>query len=316
MEDNKNKADVGIIICARNNKEITMRCLDSLLNLTYPVNNIILVDDCSTDNSVEFIRNKYPNITIIENKKNIGPSKSRNNAISLSKTKYIVTMDNDAYLSPDWLSKMVEFMESDDSIGQVNGKILFTDDHSKIAAAGVSMSFNGRVYEIGFKQSAEKYNEIRQVLMASTASTIIRRDVFNTVGGFYDGYFYGYEDTDLSLRINIAGYKVMYYPEAISYHALGATVSKTIARGKSKYYWTRNRVIMMLRNYEFKNLLKYLPLNLRCIISICRHNPDHIIPVLLGWLWIICHLPSIIIERMGIDRKVKDSELHKLFNQT
>ncbi len=315
MEDNKNKTDVDIIICARNNKELTDRCLDSLLNLTYPVNNIILIDDCSTDNSAEFIKSKYPSVTIIENEKNIGPSKSRNIGVNLSKAKYIVTMDNDAYLSPDWLSKMVTFMESDSNIGQASGKVLFTDDHTKIAEAGMSMKFYGKVREIGFKQSADKYNEIRQVLLVSTASMIAHRDIINAVGGFYDNYFYGPEDADLSLRINMAGYKIMYYPNAISYHTSHATVSKSLSSRRDKYYWMRNRLILLLRNYEFKNLLRYVPLNLRFTLSICRSDHSHIIPALLGWLWIIYHLPNIIIERTGINRKVKDDKLHKLFNK-
>jgi len=308
---------VDIIVCAHNNKEITSRCLDSLLDLFYPNFNIILVDDCSTDDSVSFLRNKYPAITIIENKKNLGAAKTRSNGIRLSEATYIVTMDNDATLLPDWLTKMVKLMESDKRIGQANGKVLSFNNPKIITEAGVSMTFRGKGYAIGKGEmvSDDKYNKKREVLSVSTASMIIRRKILNEIGGFCDAYYYGYEDTDLSLMVNIAGYKVIYYPKAISYHILSATVSQTIGK-KRVYYWMRNRLLIMLRNYELKNLFRYLPANLRFTLGDCFHYPERIIPTLLGWLWIIFHLPSIIKQRKKISsfRKVKDNQLHRLFN--
>jgi len=314
---NTNYPSVDIIICAHNNKELTSQCLDSLLNLSYPNCRIILVDDCSSDDSVSFLRNKYPTITIVENEKNLGAAKTRSNGIKLSKAKYIVTMDNDAVLSPDWLTKMIELMESDKSIGQANGKVLSLNDSKILLEAGGSMRFRGKGYPIGLGKSSvdEKYNKTREVLYVATASMIVRRKVFDDIGRFCDLYYYGYEDTDLSLRINIAGYKVIYYPKAISRHMVSSTVSQTIGK-KRVYYWMRNRLLIMFRNYELKNLIKYLPANLRFTAGDCYHHPERIIPVLLGWLWIISHLPSIIRQRRKINnfRKVKDSQLHRLFN--
>lgn len=314
---NNNYPLVDIVICAYRNKEITSQCIDSLLNLFYPNYKIILADDYSNDGSVQYIKDKYPTITVVENKKNLGTAKTRNNGIKLSKAEYIVTMDNDATLTPDWLTKMVDLMESDKRIGQANGKVLFLDDPSKIAEAGVSMLFRGKCYEIGFNEPAsiEKYNKTREVLIVSTASMIIRRKVLEKIGGICDTYYYGYEDTDLSLRVNLAGYKVIYYPKAISHHMLSTTVGKTIGK-KRVYYWTRNRLYIMLRTYEFKNLLRYIPVNLRFTISDSFHRPKHIYPSLVAWLWIVFNLPSIIKQRKEINnyRKVKDSQLHPLFN--
>jgi len=308
---------VDIIICAYNNREITSQCLDSLLNLSYPNFKIILVDDCSTDDSVSFLRSKYPTVIIVENKKNLGAAKTRSNGIKLSKAEYIVTMDNDATLSSDWLTIMVELMESDKKIGQAGGKVLSFNNSEILAEAGVSMQFRGKGYAIGLGELAidEKYNKTREVLSVSTASMIVRRKVLDKIGGFCDAYYYGYEDTDLSLMINIAGYKVIYYPKAVSYHMLSTTINQTIGK-KRVYYWMRNRILIMLRNYELKNLFKYLPANLRFTISDCFHYPERIIPTLLGWFWIIFHLPSILKQRKEINnfRKVKDSQLHRLFN--
>jgi len=314
---NINYPSVDIIICSYNDKKLTVKCIDSLQTLSYPNFQIILVDDCSTDDSVNFFRGKYPTITIVKNKKNLGPAKTRNVGIEVSKAKYVVTMDNDAILSQNWLTKMITIMESDKEIGQAVGKILFADNFKKIAAAGGSMRFRGKGYDIGFGEldADRKYNKIRCVLYACTASSIIRRKALNKVGGFCSLYYHGYEDTDLSLLLNIAGYKVMYYPKIISYHELSQTVNQTIGK-KRVYYWIRNRLLLMLRNYEFKSLIMYLPSNVRFTLSDCCSHPERIIPALLGWLWIIFYLPNIIKQRRKINRfrKVKDNQLHQLFN--
>jgi len=107
----------------------------------------------------------------------------------------------------------------------------------------------------------------------------------------------------------------MYYPMVISHHMLSKTVNQTIGK-KRVYYWMRNRLLLMLRSYEFKNLIRYLPSNIRFTLSDCRSHPERIIPVLLSWLWIIFYLPNIIIQRRKINnfRKVKDDQLHQLFN--
>ena len=314
---NTNYPSVDIVICAYNDKKLTAKCIDSLLALSYPCFRIILVDDCSPDDSVSFLRNKYPDITIIENKKNLGPAKTRNAGIRISKAKYVVTMDNDATLSSNWLTKMIELMESDRTIGQAVGKIIFPDKPTKLAAAGGSMRFRCKSYDIGMGESINnpRYNKVREILVACSASMIVRRSVLELIGGFCDIYYHGYEDSDLSFRINIAGYKVIYYPKAVSWHILSKTVNRTIGK-KRVYYWIRNRLLLMLRNYGFKNLVKYLPVNIRFTLSDCRSHTERISSAILSWLWIIFHLPSIIAQRRGINnyRKIGDKELHKLFN--
>lgn len=308
---------VDLVVCARGNKEITSRCLDSLAALTYPNYGVVLVDDASDDGSVEYLKNKYPKIKIIANRQNLGAAKSRNKGIESGQGKYVVTMDNDAALTPDWLNQMVELMESDEKIAQASGKTLFFDQPEVLAEAGGSMQFRGKCYDIGLGKSAadEKYNQTRQVLMVSTASMIVRRDVLARLGGIADIFFYGYEDSDLSYRLNAAGYKVVYYPKAVSYHALSVTVAETIGK-KRVYYWMRNRLLMMLRNYELKNLVKYLPANIRFTLGDCYRHPERIIPTILAWLWIIFNLPRIISQRREINRfrTVKDAALHRLFN--
>jgi GT2 family glycosyltransferase len=308
---------VDIVVCAHKNKELTDCCLASLVGLNYPNCKIILADDCSGDGSVAFLKNKYPNILITENKKCLGAAKTRNIGIAAAKANYLVTMDNDAFLSSDWLNQMVKLMESDKSIGQAVGKILFADDPNKIAAAGGSMYFRGKGYDIGFGAdvSENKYNRQREILYACSASMIVRRDILDLVGGFDPFYYHGYEDTDLSFKINIAGYKVIYYPFAISYHGISKTVNQTINK-KMSYYSIRNRLLLIFKNYQTRSLIKYLPANIKFTISDCLWHPKRITAVSKSWLWIALHFIPIWREKKMINkfRKVNDKKIHLLFN--
>ncbi len=314
---NDKQPAVDIIVCAYKNRELTDRCLTSLFNLKYPSYRVFLVDDCSADGSAEFFKNKYPGLSVIENKKCLGPARARNVGIAAGKADYLVTMDNDAFLSPDWLNQAVALMESDKSIGQAVGKILFADNKNKIAAAGGSAYFRGKGYDIGLGADASdnKYDRQREVLYACSVSMIVRRNVIDLVGGFDDIYYHGYEDTDLSLKINLAGYKVIYYPPAISYHDLSKTVNQTI-NTKRSYYAIRNRLTFILKNCQSKSLIKCLSANIKFTLLDCRRHPKKIIAVLKSWLWVVLHLVPLLKKRSQINkfRKIDDDKLHLLFN--
>jgi len=309
---------IDIIVCNYNEKFLTAKCLDSVLKSDYTDYNIVLVDDCSTDDSVDFFSKYYPGIKIIKNRNNLGAALARNAGIANGHAKYVVTMDNDATLSPFWLGQMVRLMETEPQIGQAVGKILRADDPQLIAAAGGSLMFRGRGYDIGSGAPVDelRYNQRRQVLYACSASMIIRRAVLNKVGGFYGGYYHGYEDTDLSLRINLAGHQVVYLPAAVSYHRLSATVVNTIKRQKNTYLFMRNRLLLMFRNYEDASLRKYLPQNLRFNLRLCWEHPENILPFIKSVISVVCNFFNILEARkeMNAIRQVSDRDLASLFN--
>jgi hypothetical protein len=309
---------IDIVVCNYKNKELTAKCLDSLLDSTYIDYNIILVDDHSPDDSVDYFRRHYPGITVIENKANLGPAAARNKGIDSGRAEYVVTMDNDAVLSKTWLAEMVRLMDSNGNVGQAVGKILFAGMPEKIAAAGGSILFRGKGYDIGIgaESSDPKYNQRRQVLYACSASMIIRRSVLEKIGGFCEKYYHGYEDTDLSLRVNIAGYQVVYQPNSVSYHGLSVTVNKTIGNKRTGYLWMRNRLLIMLRNYPALLLIRSLPLNIRFNIAHCLRQPADLQPFMKSLVSIIINSFDIFHARMRNSRlkKISNNQLEQLFN--
>lgn len=309
---------VDIVICSYKNRDLTSRCLESVLQSTYLNYKIIVVDDCSADGSVDYLRIKYPQAVVLENKENLGAAPTRNIGIDFGRSKYLVTLDNDATISPAWLGQMVELLEKNEHIGQAVGKILFFDRPDIIAAAGGSMHWRGKGYDLGegAPASEARFNQSKKVLYACSAAMIVRREILDRIGGFYGGYYHGYEDTDISLRINLSGYDVIYYPAALSYHLLSATVDNSIKKQKKTYLYMRNRLLIMLRNYEFGSLVKYLPLNLRFNLRLCLEHRENTMPFINSIFSIFCSLPDIIRARRTLRRirTAKDKQLESLFN--
>ena len=258
-------AKVDIIICVYNNIDIIGECLESIKKQSYKDYNCLVVDDKSNDGTVELIKQKYSWVDVIEKKENSGPSISRNIGLRITNSKYIATLDSDVVLDKDWLKNMVEFMRKKDEIGNkgkeggcgiIASKLLLPD--KKINAAGSSMTKIGIGFDIGMNKTEKKFLESKQVLYACSAAMLIRRDVINKIGMFDEEYFYSYEDLDIGLRANIAGYKVFYNPASAAVHNLNTTVSEMSSR--VYFHSTKNKIRTLIKNYELCNLFIYLPI--------------------------------------------------------
>jgi len=310
----KKKPLVDIIICQKNNKAIISACLDSVKNQTYKRWKCIVVDDHSTDGGCEFIEKKYPFVKIFR-LKGKGPSYNRNIGIKSTFGKYIVTMDSDAVLARNWLSEMIKFMEKNPKIGVCSGKILDQNNPDVISIAGGGLSKSGIVYHRGTGQNTNtsKYNQIKKTIYLCSASMITRRKVFDKIGYFDPDYIYSHEDLDICWRTNMAGFDVVYYPKAESYHQMGCTVAK-FPSAKLRYLGCRNRILTLLKNYQIINLLKYSPLFIIHFFYLLIFK-NHKSAIINAYLWNVKNIKSTINKRNKIQhtRVKSDQELFKLF---
>lgn len=211
---------VSIIIPVYNQYKYTMKCLRSIKENTLMEDyEIILADDCSTDETYE-IDNKVSNITVIRNGVNKGFVNNCNMAAKEAKGEYIYFLNNDTQLLKGAIDKLVEVLESDTLIGAVGSKLIYPD--GKLQGAGSSISKRGFVSSIGHLNNPleEKYNVLREVDYCCGASLMIRKSLWDKLEGFDEFFAPGYyEETDLCLRIKKLGYKVIYQPfsEVIHY---------------------------------------------------------------------------------------------------
>lgn len=249
--DNKK---IDIIITTYNSSQYIAKLLLSIKQQDYSQYNCFIIDDASLDDTVKIVKEGFPWVKLIVQRKNHGPSKNRNIAISMGSAPYIVVLDSDVFLSDtSWLSKALKIMENKQNIGQVASMIVSGYDEDILLDCGIKGEhpFFGGIYHKKNKNDVLGKHQIsRRVLGACTAGTILRRDVFEKIGGFDSKYYYLAEDLDLSLRIHLLGYDVIYDPCLVCPHFESQAMGKR-ARLKNYLYY-RNSLLSLAGNYPFK----------------------------------------------------------------
>jgi len=249
-----NSSPVDIIICTHNNEEIIEKCLDHVMALKYENKKCIIIDDVSTDRTVEVINQTHPGVRIIQKKERSGPSVSRNIAIKNSSSNYLLFLDSDVFVEPYFLYNLMEAMGNTHiRVSIFGGKLLLPNE--TIDSVGGEITKIGVGFDRGHGKSENEYKDRMEVMYIPSAAILIRREVFDKIGLFDETYFYGHEDTDFCWRAHIAGFKAYYEPSAIAHHSKNTTVKNM--QNYIYYYGVRNRIRSMLKNHQPFNLLLY-----------------------------------------------------------
>lgn len=255
-----NEKSVSFIIVNYNGIQHLKECFETLKKLEYPKEKIeyILVDNGSTDGSVQFMEKNYPYVNIIKNDSNEGFAKPNNDAAKIATGDYLALINNDMKLDKDWLNDMFKSLDdcgNDDRYVCVGSKILNWNG-TKLDFAGGSINFAGYGYQFDYAMDIEeankKYNEDNDILFACGGSLLIDRKVFLEIGGFDEDYFAYYEDVDLGWRLWILGYKVKFCSKAKCYHKHNGT-SKKFNTHKMKTLFERNALYTIYKNYSQEN---------------------------------------------------------------
>jgi len=233
---------VSIIIVNWNGKEYLSDCLTSVFNQTYQNYEVILVDNGSTDGSVEFVRENYPDIKIIKLDKNYGFIKGNNigmrEASKNKDIKYIAQLDNDTKVDRNWLSELVKVAESDEKIGICGSKIFFMDNPTIIYSSGHIFKWGMLIDRGHGKIDKGQYDGKLDIFSASPAACLLKREMAEELGlfkeSFFAGYEEGYEDSKLPWRANKKGWKIRYVPTSVVYHKAGGTRKKDSSKIERK----------------------------------------------------------------------------------
>ena len=299
---------VSIIIVNYCGKNLLKSCLESLLETNYKEYEVIVVDNKSTDDSISFLRKNYPEIQIIELNKNYGFATPNNIAAKTANGKFLVFLNNDTTVTPNWLSELVLAMENDRNI--TIGQSLLLNPSGTVDSSG---DFIG---ELGIAfSSKEKPKKIKNILSARAACMIIHKNDFLDLGGFDESYFASFEDVELGWKAWLWGYNVAIIPTSIVYHHVGQTVkkfSKTIS-----FHGTKNYVSLLMTHAGFFSTFKIL-LKIG-IFSLFRKQPNkessQIFSVpsfkttIHANLWILRNLGKILKKRHQIQsRKIRSNK--------
>ncbi|MEI4768833.1 glycosyltransferase family 2 protein [Psychrobacillus sp. FJAT-51614] len=277
--------DVSIIIVNFNTKKLTLECIQSIYNANslYEIE-IILVDNNSSDGSVDIIRKIYPKVNVIENRQNVGFSRANNQAILQSKGRYVLLLNSDTIVMEDTLSKIVEFMDKDKQIGAAGCEVLLKNGTlDRACHRGFPTPEASFYYMTGFAKrypNSPKYNayhksylnmdEVHEIDCLVGAFMMVRREAIDEIGLLDESFFMYGEDIDWCFRIKKAGWKIYYYPHVSIIHYKGASSRKK----PFKIVYEFHRAMFLFHKLHFAkrynffiNLLVYLGISFKLLIS-------------------------------------------------
>jgi hypothetical protein len=301
---------VSIIILNYNGKKFLEFCLRSVLNTHYPNFEVILVDNASTDDSIKLAEERYGNVPvliIVKNDSNLGFAAGNNEGISYGKGEYVLFLNNDTVVEPNWLIELVSVMESDAKIGAAQSKLLSLADKRTIDSAGDFVDYYGLSIRRGSWGEEDKgqYDRIEEIFSARGAALIVRRKILAEIGAFDADFFLSYEDIDLCWRIRLNGNKIVFVPKSRVYHIGGAT---TISSSVNVFHIEKNRLSTLLKNMPIENLAKYNPLTFTLGEMICDfmfNRPSLLYARIRAILWVLKNFKKIWCKRLLIQRYVK-----------
>jgi GT2 family glycosyltransferase len=217
-------------------------CLPSVLALDPAPAEVIVVDNGSADGTAEYLRQVHPNVTVVALDQNLGFAGGNNAGARHATAPYLAFLNNDAQVDPGWLAALVAPAERDPEVGLVTSRIVFMDQPDTIDSAGDGYLRCGGAYKRDHGGTAAALDGAEEVFGACGAAFLIRRTLFEELGGFDDDFFMVYEDVDLSYRARLRGVRCVYAPTAVAWHAgstsIGHVSAQQVFYGQRNLEWT------------------------------------------------------------------------------
>lgn len=314
---NPQSLTVSIIIPNWNGKHLLDDCLLSLNRQTQKNMEIIVIDNGSSDGSVEFIEANYPMVRLIKLQKNIGFSPAVNKGMAESKGKYIVLINNDTKSDNRAVEYLVKAAETHPEVGMVAAKMMQFFAPDTVDSAGDYIDAVGHANNIGYGQKdSEEFRKSGYVFLVTGGGCLLKRQMLEEIGFFDDDFFAYFEDVDLSLRAQLQGYKAWYEARSVIYHIHKATSSKN--KPFTEYLQFRNMTINVLKNFpgylllnDF-NWLKIILVNVNTIKYLAING--YLKSALRAEWYVLVHILEIINKRQEIQRKITVSKEYIISN--
>jgi GT2 family glycosyltransferase len=255
------RTTASIVIVSYNSRSHLETCLNSVCCTVGLDCEVIVVDNASTDGSARFVAERFPLVKLIRNRKNTGFAAANNKAVRAARGRYIVALNPDTEVERGWLDALLKPYRAEtprhiSPVGMTTPRILLSDRRDRVNTCGNAMHFTGITVcrGLGLPADAVELAEPCDVPAVSGACFAMTRDLWERLGGLDESFFTYLEDTDLSLRARLAGYRCVYSPGAVVYHSYTGSFS-----ARKLYYLERNRMIMLMKCYRPETLRAMWP---------------------------------------------------------
>ena len=300
----------SVIIVGYNSAPDLPACFDALLGQEYPDFEIILVDNASQDDTAQIANTYAESIRYLKLNQNVGFAAGNNRGAGLAQGDILVFLNPDTVPRASWLKELVMPLIEDASIGLTTSRILMAEEPHRINACGNDITWTGLTVCRGIDQLANQWSDSSEVAAVSGAAFAVKQALFKELGGFDEEFFMYFEDTDLSLRTRLSGYRIVYIPDSVVTHRYIFKFS-----AQKAYYQERNRWLALFKTLRVRTLLLLLPCLLLGEVMAWTYAAmsglDHVKAKASSWLWLLRHSPMIMRQRRQIRarRRVTDREL-------
>lgn len=310
---------VAVVILNWNGKSFLEKFLPIVLKFSDDAQ-IIVADNQSTDESVEFLKINFPQVTVIVNPSNDGFAQGYNLALKQVNAEYYVLLNSDVEVTANWLNPIIQLMDSNAKIAACQPKILDYNHKTQFEYAGAAGGFmdkygypfcRGRIFNV-LEEDKGQYNDAVEVFWSTGACMFVRAEVFWKVGGFDGDYFAHMEEIDVCWRMKNIGYQIFVEPKSLIYHVGGGTLNKLSP--KKTFLNFRNNLITLTKNASprflfFKIIYRMILDGVAAFKFLFEGNGSHFFAVIKAHFSFYKHLPSTLKKRdeMRLMSEFRDS---------
>ncbi|HEX2028327.1 MAG TPA: glycosyltransferase [Nitriliruptorales bacterium] len=257
--DPKHWPTVTVVAVNYNGRDYLEGCLGSILQQDYPRDRIevLLIDNASSDGSVEFVRQRFPPVQVITNDRNRGFAPAVNQGARAGRGSILALINNDAVAHPAWLRELVKPLIMHDQVAATGGLVLDARGESVDFAGGV-LAFYGHGFADHWEEPVPDDLQLGPTIFVTGASMAAHRELFLQVGGFDEDYFAYFEDVDLGWRLWVMGHEVWFVPTSVLYHRHHGTAAR-FGDARRRYLLERNALATIFKNYGDDTLSRTLP---------------------------------------------------------
>ena len=311
---------ISIIIVNWNGQKWLDSCLASLHEQTYKHYEVIFVDNASTDDSVVYVKKKYPWVKVVQSATNLGFAGGNNLGFKHSKGEFILLLNNDTRVEETYLEEFIQAFDEIPHLGAAQSKIVLMDHPQKLDACGAYWTDSTFLYHFGYykNESLPAYNKAQPLFSDKGASMMIKRSVIEKVGLFDDDFWCYYEETDFCHRVWLAGFECWYYPKAKVYHAMGGT-SLLFGNEYLQFHNFKNKFMSFLKNFSWTSLItilpKYLVINgALSLVWLLTGKMSNFLAYYHALWWNMLHLADTLRKRRTVQklRTVSDSAIFRV----
>lgn len=249
-------ATASVCIVTYNSESDIERCLQAVLRQSYPIERVVVVDNASSDGTRDVVRRFDSPVELIANEVNNGFAGGQNQAIGHTQTDYVLVLNPDVELHPDYLSRIIDYMERHPRTGSATGRLVLASDRNVIDSTGIEMGKSRKAWDRGAGEQASQWRQSGDVFGVSGAASVYSRRMIADIsmdGQFFDEAFFAYkEDVDVAWRARQLGWQSYYVAEAEAVHERGWKYSGRKGRKQVPLFLRRisyrNRLFMIVKN--------------------------------------------------------------------